>query len=127
VARQTYASIVHRGIVDIDVLDDVVLARILSERSNRYPMGAITKHVLDQEIGAIGFESDAICIRSVSWQQIQVHFNSPSPLFTCEFWIVRSELRYVSQPSVFFATFLLTLSPAMLILSKITLVELATK
>jgi len=32
-------------------------------------MGAITEHVLDQEIGAIGLEGDAIYIRSVSGQQ----------------------------------------------------------
>jgi hypothetical protein len=51
---------VLRGVVDVDVLNDVVLARILSERSNRYPMRAIAKHVLDQEIGAIGLEGDAI-------------------------------------------------------------------
>jgi len=69
VTKQTYAGIVHRGIVDIYILDDIVLARILSERSNRYPMGAITEHVLDQEIGAIGLEGDAIYIRSVSGQQ----------------------------------------------------------
>ena len=37
-AEQTYAGVVHRGLVNIDVLNDIVLAWILYERSNRYTM-----------------------------------------------------------------------------------------
>jgi hypothetical protein len=57
----TYRSIVHGDIVDKDVLDDVDFADVLAQRTDRDTVGAVAVQVLDEDVGAVWFEGDAVC------------------------------------------------------------------
>lgn len=59
--RWSYAGVVHRDIVNVDVLNDVKLSLVLSQRANTYSMGSIAEHVLNDHIGTIWLEGDTIC------------------------------------------------------------------
>jgi len=53
-------GVVHRGIENVDVLHNVILANILSERANRDSVGTVTPHVLYEYVRAVWLERYAI-------------------------------------------------------------------
>lgn len=56
----TYRSIVHGDIRHEDVLHNVDFALVLAQGSDRDPVRAVAVQVLHDDIGAVGFERDAI-------------------------------------------------------------------
>jgi hypothetical protein len=56
----TYSCIMHRDIVDIDIFNDVILANILAERTDRDAVRSVAPEVLNQDIGAIWLEGYAV-------------------------------------------------------------------
>jgi len=53
-------SIVHGDVVDVDVRDDVVLADVLAKGSDGDAVRAVAEEVLDEHVGAVGLEGDAV-------------------------------------------------------------------
>lgn len=56
----TVAGVGHGDVVNKDVFYDISLCGILSERTDTDAVTAIAFQVLDQDVGAVGFERDAI-------------------------------------------------------------------
>ena len=52
----SYRGIMKRGVVDIDILDDIVCADVLAKGADRNAVRTVAEHVLDKNIGAIWFE-----------------------------------------------------------------------
>lgn len=50
----------HGDVGDVDVLDDVDLADVLSERANRDTVGAVADEVLNDDVGRVWLERDAV-------------------------------------------------------------------
>jgi hypothetical protein len=56
----TYRSIVHRDVVHKDVFDDVDFVNVLAQRTDGDTVGAVAVQVLDEDVGAVWFEGDAV-------------------------------------------------------------------
>lgn len=50
----------HADVVDVDVLDVVYFAHVLAEGADRDAVGAVADEVLDDDVGAVGLEGDAV-------------------------------------------------------------------
>ena len=57
---RTVRGVGHGDVGDVNVLDDVDFAGVLAERANRDAVGAVADEVLDDDIGRVGLEGDAI-------------------------------------------------------------------
>ena len=62
----TNRCVKHGDVVDEDVLDDVDFAGILTQGANGDTVRAVAVQVLDENVGAVGLECDAVCIKSIS-------------------------------------------------------------
>lgn len=93
-------------------------------------MGSVAVEVLDEDVSAVRLEGNAIYTVHMSaplHTEVEVIIACiPSPLLITEFWITIFFDRYVSQPSVFLASFSLLLYPEISIPSKSTSDEFAT-
>lgn len=52
--------ILHRDVENVEVLDDIHLADILAEGTDRDAVRAVALGILDHDGGAVGFEGDAV-------------------------------------------------------------------
>lgn len=50
----------HGGVKDIDVLYNIIVTRVLAQRTNRDTVRTIAEHVLDKHIGAVWLERDTV-------------------------------------------------------------------
>ena len=62
----TYRCVEHGDIVDEHVLYNVDFAGVLAQRADGDTVRAVAVQVLDEDVGAVGLECDAVCIKSIS-------------------------------------------------------------
>lgn len=58
--RDTYRGIEHRNVVDENVLDDIDFILVLAQGANGDTVRAIAVEVLDDDVGAVGLEGNAV-------------------------------------------------------------------
>lgn len=54
------AGIVHANVGHIDVFDNVVFAHVLAQRADADAVRAVAPETLDEDVGGVGFEGDAV-------------------------------------------------------------------
>lgn len=54
------ARVGHAVVEDVDVLDNVVLLHVLAEGADRDAVAAVAREALDDDVGAVGLERDAV-------------------------------------------------------------------
>lgn len=58
--QDTYRCVEHRNVVDKDVLDNVDFVLVLAQGTNGDTVGAVTVEVLNDDVGAVGLEGNAV-------------------------------------------------------------------
>lgn len=53
-------ELTHGNVVDVDVLDNVGLAGVLTERSDGDAVRSIAPHILHKHVRTVGFEAHAV-------------------------------------------------------------------
>ncbi len=56
----TYRCVEHGDIVDKDVLDDVDFVLVLAKRTNGDAVRAVAVEILNDDVGAVGLEGNAV-------------------------------------------------------------------
>ena len=108
----TVGSILHCDVGDEDVLHDVGLAFVLAERADTDAVASITVQVLDNDLGAVGLEADAVVAvvdhtvlndnvgAAVGIPAIGVLRRAFALTGTCDVDVVERDARTVGDPGV---------------------------